>query len=1373
MGVATRGRFWAERDKLIDASDLGMADIGHGDVVGLHPLTTIVERRCAVLLGSPGSGKSTELAAFVEGKHENGECVQFEDLREFTQGDALLGAISRGQAATHAGSVAYLVLDSLDESPMSASTLARILIESAAATPVHVRIVIACRTAAWNIALEAELASRFDDFKVFDLAPFSSAQALAMALEKGVDGQPFLSYVEATGAADLIGSPLMVEMLVEEARDPTHEARAVSQSELFSRAVRRLLKDPDGIREPTHSIADLEAASSLLAAVALLSGSRAFWLGEDEAPHGCLSIDQFEGIPSRRLQVGAKREVILDRALLITTFRTALFTSAGHNRVWFGQQTLAEFLGASALAVSALPASQIERLVRGRKGLVAPQVQALSAWLLALQPDSYSNLIDEDPVSFLLSGAEIQGEAYRRALLTGVLELASRHEISHTVPPAHLRTLQYPGVAHDLDAYIGDADASPEARYLAVRVARQNEIAGSAGALQALALSAADDVFLRSAAAHALLDFHPSSAPVLANGLLDDSSLAVDVDDQLRGVGITAALNAGWSLARLVPILSRESNEDFFGSYRMAMHRDLPAAVLRPDVSTDDLMALAEWALQPNSARDVQSRTNRSFGELSDAVLIAVSKRAQTEGSLQRPLSLKIMDRVLSEHALLAIKSGPGHGRNVDEAARKQLLRTSAEALGEQGQDIGYGAFVICRDLASGDDLSWFVAESLAATSDQLAESWGQMARAVFDPARRDHLDLCLDSPEGSILYREAFAVWREAVPLDSDRAKWMRRAHAGGERREDTEPLGELDLRDRIADALEAEGSDAFLRLYSLLRIDPHEAHVPGLGSSNLKSLPCWPLVSQEQYQGITELAMRQLDGRSFDPENELGTNSITFGAIAAVAAGMWLSEMAREGLTCERLRYWTPSFIHFVDSNEDGDAQLRLAGAAFSADSDYFLSCLAREVQQENGEFVLRRMDDVLDDRAADWLRAVIFDEGVTDQVGAQALALLIKLDVERGRDALAEVLGHSGSRGVVCAVAAVQAGVRLVWSVVQTRLAESDIFARDFIEGIAYRESMDLHALDECEVAWLWEASDRLFPPSEDPVLRGVHAVGSRESAGHFRDRLLPALADRGTDEAIAALDLLALRRPEYPWIRRLWAEARRRNARDAWTPIDLDLLLTLWLDPSKQLIGWSGDLLAAVVSALEKVQVTLTDSPNPEASLLWNHGPKCENCQPKSEDELNDYIAARLRDRLPSLVVSREVEVNRRAPRGIGERPDLLVSAATGRSGEGPVQVAIEGKGCWNAEVLTGAEVQLRDRYMAQMPASSGLLLAYWFEPEHLSAPRPWTRDPTRADRHALRVHLESEADRLSTQEAPMAAFVLHASLGWQPRHRDAL
>jgi hypothetical protein len=133
--------------------------------------------------------------------------------------------------------------------------------------------------------------------------------------------------------------------------------------------------------------------------------------------------------------------------------------------------------------------------------------------------------------------------------------------------------------------------------------------------------------------------------------------------------------------------------------------------------------------------------------------------------------------------------------------------------------------------------------------------------------------------------------------------------------------------------------------------------------------------------------------------------------------------------------------------------------------------------------------------------------------------------------------------------------------------------------------------------------------------------------------------------------------------------------------------------------------------------------------PAVRDLWNDLGLHDNVRhytPKSENELSDWLARFMRRDLAGrrIVVNREVEIQRPAGAGIGERTDIHVTAVSDDPERPPlIRSIVEVKGCWHRELATALETQLVERYLRGTDNRYGLYVAGWFASEHWD-PSDW-------------------------------------------------
>jgi len=128
--------------------------------------------------------------------------------------------------------------------------------------------------------------------------------------------------------------------------------------------------------------------------------------------------------------------------------------------------------------------------------------------------------------------------------------------------------------------------------------------------------------------------------------------------------------------------------------------------------------------------------------------------------------------------------------------------------------------------------------------------------------------------------------------------------------------------------------------------------------------------------------------------------------------------------------------------------------------------------------------------------------------------------------------------------------------------------------------------------------------------------------------------------------------------------------------------------------------------------------------------------------------------------------REVQARNLHGRGRGESTDIVVTATPIGDSEAkrPVTVIVESKGCWNKELLTAMQQQLKGRYLIDEGHRCGLYLVAWFkcdawndesDTRRRSVP-DWTFDLAVAQ-------FDQQAEALSDGDYRLRAVVIDARL----------
>lgn len=1284
------------------AHQVGTA-VARGSIAGLLSTREAAARRCAVFLAPPGAGKSTELQELARSLDGTGELVS---LASSDSEVRLASKIERAVGRVAGRFDALLALDSLDECSLSPSALAGLVEEVAVGLPAGMRLVVACRSAAWSPGVGHVLQQSFPDLAIFDLAPLTSEDAARYAQSAGIDGDSFRRALQSANAMPLAASPKMLELLVDEFLSGDL-ALPGTQRDLFERSCRRLVAEPNPLyRVPAapSDVSRLLEAAGRLAVLSLFTGRTSFALFAEPAqgrltPEDCAERGYAEAV------------------------RTALFESTGDDEFRFTHQTIAEFLAARYLVGSGLAPTQLDTLLRGRGGRLAPQVQAVAAWLVALAPASFIGLLDDDPVSFLRSSVELTDPAYRQTLIERMLELAQRYELPDFYGMG-FAGLAYEGLAARLRTVLTDPEATIDARHLAVLLALDNQLVSLAGLLVEIALNSRQSVSLRTLAGRTALELGDGGTTSLLTVLADAENDPGDDEDELLSVGLRALLHGGESPADITLRLAEPRSPHFFGGYRSFLARELPTRLASATLTEEETRKAVAWAAELESA--AHSALARSTGELSDAILLAGLRRLDST-TVRTEVARLIRVRLATSGELFRERSST-LPEIPDPVRRKLLLDLRRGPTDRQGvwdlRDAG---------LVGPDDFCWVLDQITATASEAQAQRWWPWLSPLHEQTRADHQAALGTVPNESPLYHQVVHyLLHPPAPAPRRRA---------GHRSAPTED----EIKDRLLDSLTLTAPEAFRSFSMTVEYKAGNRYAQDPLNLRITKLPGWALLDEEQQLLVVSAAQEFLAVTTHNGEDLLGTDKYSPDVIAVVRALVLLAQRdIVPDLDQDRWRFLAPAVVQNLFGSSDVPPLIRVLRQVYEKAPDAILAAAEKEMRgkPEHSDSMLRNLAPVLTPAVVPWLVRLI-EEPAIDECAAFELLLaldsqsaleLVRVATADGTDQLrtfaAIIIARTGSSG---------------WKQVRQPLMADPALAEYVIGSLADGQQFEATTLAEPELIELWDLTQQRFPPSEDPIVHGAHRISHRESIGRFRDRLLPALAERGSVAAVTCLRRLAETRPDNPWFKRLAARARATLGRADWTPLRPAEIVEV-LSSARRILRNDDDLLQAILETLHQTQLSMRGA-TPMATFLWNHGPPCK---PKTEDDISDYIQRDIERSVPEIIVNREVQVMRTRLSGIGRRVDLLVQVPSSADSGRVLRVVIEVKGNWNDEIKHALETQLVDRYLARWPGAAGIFLVAWFDPAHGANPGSWHRDPLRGNQKALSVNLSERATQATAE-----------------------
>ena len=364
-------------------------------------LEQIIDIPCLILLGEPGTGKSTAIKDQYNNIQDNinkagGKSLSF-DLRAYQTDIMLVKSIFENDEFIewkNGSDNLHLFLDSLDECLLRISSISALLNERLQHYPVdRLNLIIACRTADWPSSLEKNLINIWgnNSVKIFELAPLRQIDVYEAAKAHGLDPDQFIQEVENKEVVPLAIKPITVEFLLNIFKRKNDFPS--TQVELYEEGCRILCEDDEERRETgligNLSTAQRITAASRIAAITMICNKYAIWTAIDrgDVPESDVTIRDICG---GKENVGGTNFEIDESAINEVLKATGLFSYRGNNRLGWSHQTYAEFLAARYLVQCKMEEKQITGLIAHTEdpdSMLVPQLYQTASWIANMNPN--------------------------------------------------------------------------------------------------------------------------------------------------------------------------------------------------------------------------------------------------------------------------------------------------------------------------------------------------------------------------------------------------------------------------------------------------------------------------------------------------------------------------------------------------------------------------------------------------------------------------------------------------------------------------------------------------------------------------------------------------------------------------------------------------------------------------------------------------------------------------------------------------------------------------------------------------------------------------------------------------------------------------
>jgi hypothetical protein len=366
---------------------------------------------CVVLLGEPGSGKTTEFLHQFEKLNSSGHLAFIGRWQNWFNGDDVFETLPDRKgffAALESGQPVWWFLDALDEGRIKTERafdeLCKGLRDLQRRGLLHlVKLRVSCRSRDWRPSETGQLSNFFpfassgenrpDSVFTLQLLPLDEAAIRALAVEKLEAEDAVSSFMDVLSRRHvmvLAGHPLLLSMMLS-LYSKGDASLGSDRTGLYKEAVERLVTERNPERKdqkPLETMPQDRIAISQALAVRVVLG------GKD-----IIAVPDTDSLNDRTISAecsGAKRFEILE------TLNTGLFTQNAQDGFSFSHRSLAEYLTASYLSGrlgAGLPLRHILPLFPVEHGMVPSPLRETAAWLAGLSIDFRRWLMKHDPVT--------------------------------------------------------------------------------------------------------------------------------------------------------------------------------------------------------------------------------------------------------------------------------------------------------------------------------------------------------------------------------------------------------------------------------------------------------------------------------------------------------------------------------------------------------------------------------------------------------------------------------------------------------------------------------------------------------------------------------------------------------------------------------------------------------------------------------------------------------------------------------------------------------------------------------------------------------------------------------------------------------------
>lgn len=1365
-------RFWHTAEVLpsFDADGfLADPETEYGEFINpnIHPLEFFSHKKILILLGEPGSGKSTAL------REHYGQLVDcpnspraiFVDLNTIGSASELHATFNAGAIAdwSRGDSEALLYIDSLDESLLNVRTTVPVLLSEFAKLPLRrLQLRIACRTAELPPGVPQSLGHLWEeDANILHLAPLRRRDVISAAKEFGVtDVESFMKEVVSKAVVPFALNPITLRFLAETYKSVGQFP--LLRRDLFLSGLKALCRDPqDDIRTP-QLVSGARADENLaicarLAAVCVFSNRVAI---SSESYTTAVAPTEIAGGSEH---IG-NREVEVTINAINSALRTAVFGSGGR----WSHRTYAEFLAAWYVSTHQVPPSTTLALIvhpsdPGRN--ITPQLHETAAWLASLSREVFEYVLTRQPEIILDSDTHALDEGQRSSSVSALLKRAQDDDPLFYLDWGMWRRysrLEHASLSDQLSPWIADRNRSSMARWVAIQIAHACALYGLNAELATIALDDGQPYRVRLIAAITLMD-SPDSQNKARLRLLAIRDNLHDPDDELKAVALGAVWPDSLSPEELFSSLT-PAHTDVMGLYDSFVRSKIVQGL-----HGNGLGRGLQWV----SRQPARGALWRPFGDLINAIMW----RAWNELDSTPQLVDDFVDAVMSRTRNYEQITSDDPGRRFDESVRnspnrrRQVVSRMLEKIGMSNTRSTFSVLYPAR-LLQREDFVWCLDRAMQGRAEAEIRTYAELAVRLVSDESREQMDLLYAVSRSNETIQQA-ARPVTYVEFSSDQALGMRESYRA-QHPDPTTPLSPDRLLAAIDETVNRNPYNFQNVIVELNRTDPDSDRI-WIGSEAIADSPGWKRNGEEVRSGVVRAAKKYITDADPRTADWIGTGQTTTVArwghmafeLLLIQDESWL-----RNLDSTHWQRWAGTNVHSHHMHDMEDRILKLnyskASAAVVA---AFCTELKGEVQR--GAVTINRITGLVWDKE---IKSCLLDHLRQDQSSAHIVIALLRDLFKRERNCAFDVSVELFSRdykraarrkhAVAVAAAMFSGACRESWNILWPIFKSDNSFGREVVEESVHGldSSAALQELTEQQLAelFVWLNSNCATATTDGLVMTPA------DSVYFFYNSILEHLKSRQTFDAVDALKWIHAQSPDLTWIRIHVRQAEELARGGTWAPPSPSELLSALLHHERRLVESGSDLREVVIESLKRLAAELK-AETPAIDDLWDEVSR-RQYRPKDETHLSNYIKRYLSRDLPKVIVGREVEIQ--SSYGVeSEYTDLhvdaVVQAAEGRANR--VSVIIETKGCWHEDLWSAMRDQLANRYLSHGTCIDGIYLVGWYNCECWDPTDSRKRKaPCISIADALS-RLEQQARDLSRDAKRIEPFVLDCGLSATPRN----